>query len=436
MNDDEGGVPSGSKPELEGETAHRRKELSRRRLLAGSALGTAGMLAVTSGIAGASGRTGSTNPSGSEGQIMPFAGDHQAGIATSVQKQLAFAAFDVTATTSQGLRSLLSTWTSAGAAMTAGRMLPGPETAGFLAADTGEALGLGPSRLTLTVGFGPKLFDGRFGLTPRRPEALADLPGFPGDQLEATASNGDLCIQACADDAQVAFHAIHNLARLALGSATIRYLQLGFGPTSSISPSQGTPRNLLGFKDGTDNLRPDDASLFDRFVWVGSGSDQPWMTGGTYLVARRIRIHLEAWDRSPISQQEATIGRYKMNGAPLGGSREYDPVNLAAIGTGGRPSVPAGAHIRHASPHLNDGARLLRRGYSYSNGIDPLTGELDVGLFFICFQRDPRAQFARIQRQLARNDELSRYVTHTSSALFACPPGIGSDDVWGSALFA
>jgi deferrochelatase/peroxidase EfeB len=412
----------------------RRGAVSRRRLLAGSGLATAGLLAaVSGGVAGSSTLPGSYEASESGRQIVPFLGPHQAGIATPVQKQLAFAAFDVTATTSRDLISLLSTWTSAAATVTAGRPISGPGQADAPAADTGEALGLGPSRLTLTVGFGPNLFDGRFGLASKRPAALADLPAFAGDPQ---ASNGDLCIQACADDAQVAFHAIHDLARLALGSATVRYLQLGFGRTSSTSSAESTPRNLLGFKDGTDNLQTDDPSQFDQFVWVGPDADQSWMSGGTYLVTRRIRTRLEAWDRSPVSQQEATIGRYKVSGAPLGGSREHDPVDLAALGPGGTPVIPIGAHIRQASSHLNGGARLLRRGYSFSNGIDPQTGEFNVGLFFICFQRDPRTQFTRVQQRLADSDQLSQYVTHTSSALFACPPGIGPGDNWSSALFS
>jgi deferrochelatase/peroxidase EfeB len=424
-------------PGSDGGALLRRGAVSRRHLLAGSGLATAGLLAaVSGGVAGSSGVAGPVEPSESDSQIVPFGGAHQAGIATSAQRQLAFAAFDVTATTSRDLISILSTWTTAAAAMTAGRPVPAPKETDALESDTGEALGLGPSRLTLTVGFGPSLFDGRFGLASKRPAALADLPTFAGDQLDALASNGDLCIQACADDAQVAFHALHNLARLALGLATIRYLQLGFGRTSSTSSTQNTPRNLLGFKDGTDNLQSDNPSQFDRFVWAGSDTDQPWMAKGTYLVARRIRTRIEAWDRSPVAQQEATIGRSKLSGAPLGSRREHDPVDLAAVGPGGTPIIPMGAHIRQASPHLNGGVGLLRRGYSFSNGIDPQTGELDVGLYFICFQRDPRMQFVRIQERLASDDQLSQYVTHTSSALFACPPGIGPGDNWSSALFS
>jgi len=437
MADDSDANAPAPGPASAGRATVRRGAVSRRRLLAGSGLATAGLLVGASGgVGGVAGASGSNGAPESDGQIVPFVGAHQAGIATRAQKQLAFAAFDVSATTPRDLMTLLSTWTSAAAAMTGGRPVPGPEGAGAPAADTGEALGLGPSRLTLTVGFGPTLFDGRFGLASKRPEALADLPAFVGDQLDVLASNGDLCVQACADDAQVAFHAVHDLARLALGSATVRYLQLGFGRTSSTSSTETTPRNLLGFKDGTDNLQSDDRSQFDRFVWVGPDTDQTWMAGGTYLVARRIRIGIEAWDRSPVPQQEATIGRYKLNGAPLGSSQEHDPVDLAAVGPGGTPAIPIGAHIRQASPHMNGGERLLRRGYSFSNGIDPQTGEFDVGLFFICFQRDPRTQFAAIQRRLAGSDQLSQFVTHTSSALFACPPGMGAGEDWGTALFS
>ena len=410
------------------------RPLSRRQLLAGTGLASVGLAAAATvgGVAaGAAGAAGSTIGGG---QSVPFTGPHQAGIATVAQDQLAFATYDVTAAGADGLAGLLATWTAAARQLVTGRPLDGSTDPAAPAADTGEAAGLGPSRLTLTVGFGPGLFDDRFGLAGRRPAALADLPAFAGDQLDPAASGGDLCVQACADDAQVAFHAVHNLTRLALGSATLRSLQLGFGRTSSTSSDQSTPRNLLGFKDGTDNLLAQDTAGFDHFVWVGDDTDQPWMVGGTYLVARRIRARIEQWDRTPLADQEAVIGRSKASGAPLGGTHEHDPVDLDALGTGGYPVIPAGAHIRQAAPSTNGGQRILRRGYSFSDGLDPVTGELDVGLFFLSFQRDPRTQFVPIQRQLASSDSLTQYVVHTASALFACPPGLGNDDDWGTAL--
>jgi len=230
-------------------------------------------------------------------------------------------------------------------------------------------------------------------------------------------------VQACADEAQVAFHAVRNLTRLALGSATVRYVRLGFGRTASPGAGQRTPRNLLGFRDATDNLVAGDEGAMQRFVWVDRSSDQPWMVGGTYLVARRIRVHLEAWDRSTLGDQEETIGRVKASGAPLGGSRESDPVDLQALGPDGLLLIPNGAHIRQAAPSTNGGEAILRRGYSFADGVDPASGELDAGLFVICFQKDPRRQFIPIQQRLSDQDALSEYLVHTGSGIFACPPG-------------
>jgi deferrochelatase/peroxidase EfeB len=318
--------------------------------------------------------------------------------------------------------------------MTAGRTVTGSSGQFAPPADTGEALDLPAARLTLTLGYGPTLFDGRFGLSGRRPAALAELPAFPGDALDPARTGGDLCVQACADDAQVAFHAVHNLTRIGLGAVTLRYLQVGFGRTASAGAAAATPRNLLGFKDGTANLDPTDARAMDSFVWVDGAGDQAWMRNGSYLVARRIRVHLEAWDRSTLGDQERTIGRVKGSGAPLGSAHERDPLDLAALDDFGTPRIPEGSHVRVAAPATNHGAALLRRGYSFVDGMDPTTGELDAGLFFVCFQKDPRTQFVPIQRRLADQDALATYLAHTGSGLFACPPGLGPGRPWGHGL--
>ena len=409
--------------------------LSRRRLLAGTGVASAALLA-GSGVAGvgvAIGAAAATPPGDDPGAVLAFRGPHQGGIATPPQKALVFAAFDVT-TDRAGLAALLSQWTGAAERLTAGQPVEGPDGPFDPPPDTGEAVGLPPSRLTLTLGFGPPLFDGRFGLSRRRPAALVDLPAFAGDDLDPSLGGGDLCIQACADDPQVAFHAIHDLTRIALGSATIRYYQVGLARTASGGSAQPSPRNLLGFHDGTANINPDDRDVMDRFVWVDGSGDQRWMVGGTYLVVRRIRIHLEAWDRSTLADQERTIGRVKVSGAPLGSTRASEPVDLGAVGYGGQPTIPADAHIRMAAPATNGGQAILRRGYSFADGVDPTTGELDAGLYFLCFQKDPRLQFIPIQTRLAGNDALTPYLLHTGSGIFACPPGLAEGQTFGHGL--
>ena len=397
--------------------------LTRRRLL-GAASG--GALGIAAGGGFALGRT-SDDASGAGATTIPFYGERQAGITTPSQDRLAFGALDLTVTSAAELRELLRTWTTAAERMTRGvpagdpgrEPLAPPE-------DTGEALDLHAARLTITIGFGPGLFerdgDDRYGLASRRPRALRTLPPLPGEDLEPGRSGGDLCVQACADDPQVAFHAVRNLTRLARGAATLRWTQLGFGRTSSVTSSQQTMRNLQGFKDGTNNLKSDDEAAVRKHVIVGDDEPQRWLRGGSYLVARRIRMLIEAWDRTPLDEQELTIGRRKLSGAPLTGEHEHDALDFKALAADGKPAMPLDAHVRLAAPETNGGVAILRRGYSYTDGIDAASGQLDAGLFFISFQRDPQ-QFVALQRRLGATDALNEYIRHTGSAVFAVPPG-------------
>ncbi|MGN6523480.1 MAG: iron uptake transporter deferrochelatase/peroxidase subunit [Actinomycetes bacterium] len=357
--------------------------------------------------------------------VVEWRGQHQAGVATPVQDRLHLAAFDLTTESRDDLASLLRDWTRDIAALTAGRPVgDGGAVRGAPQAppaDTGEALGLPSSRLTVTVGVGPSVFalDGsdRFGLSARRPEALEPLPHFRGDQLDPARSDGDLIVQACADDPQVAVHAVRTLARTAFGRAGVRWSQLGFGKTSSTTPEAATPRNLFGFKDGTANIAHDDESALQEHIWVGDGDDTRarWLVGGTYLVARRIRMHIETWDRESLRGQERIIGRTKGEGAPLGRSREHDVVHPATL--------PSNSHVALAHPSSNEGRRLLRRGYSFVDGSDGL-GRLDAGLVFLAFCRNPQTQFVPLQDKLSRMDALSDYLEHTASGLWAVLPGV------------
>ncbi|WP_041938906.1 MULTISPECIES: iron uptake transporter deferrochelatase/peroxidase subunit [Frankia] len=413
-----------------------RVALSRRRALFGAA-GLAGAGVVAATAAGCSDDSSPATAAAPRG-VVPFHGAQQAGITTDAQDRLAFAAFDVSAGVSRDqLRELLVGWTAAAARMAAGQAVADDAAAPHSPPrDTGEAIGLTAGNLTITFGLGPSLFDGRFGLAGRRPAALADIPPLPGDNLDPLRSRGDLCVQACADDPQVAFHAVRNLRRLAQGTAVLRWFQLGFGRTSTTSSSQDTPRNLMGFKDGTNNVKREDTASLDKHVWVGADGDQAWMRGGTYVVTRRIRMLLESWDRDFLLDQEQVFGRTKTSGAPLGAAEEFDPVPLTTRGADGEPVIPADAHIRLAAASTNGGATILRRGYSYTDGVNQETGQLDAGLFFIAFQRDPRTGFLPIQRRLAASDALNEYIVHTSSAVFAIPPGVRDPkDFWASGLF-
>lgn len=396
----------------------------------------------------------------SRNEAEPFAGPRQRGILTPLQNHSCFVAFDLVTEDGPSVLRLMQLWTEAARRLTRGEPV-GP-TDGDPAkppGDSGEAVGLGPARLTLTFGFGAGLFEkngqDRYGLRARRPQALIDLPRFNGDQLVDGGTGGDLSVQACADDPQVAFHAIRQLGRIADGVVSPRWIQNGY---SAQFAADDTPRNIMGFKDGTQNpisVVPGRVQSVaggkayreatpDETVWVGSeGPD--WMQGGSYLVARRIRIAIEHWDRTELDFQEQVIGRRKASGAPLTGGGEFDPLDLDATDKDGNPVIGENAHVRLASAAANGGAQILRRSYSYNDGLSFVAErwppwrqglEYDAGLFFVCYQRDPRTGFVRIFEPMSKLDLLNQYATHVGGGLFAIPPGAEPDGFIGDRLFA
>lgn len=425
--------------------------LSRRGLLAlgggaGLALGAGGTVAGARLLdaAGAEGSVGSSAASGSgSGASLeyPFFGEIQAGIVTPVQDRMHFAAFDVRDDISrEDLIGLLEDWTYAASRLTLGLDVSVDGAFGggpYLPPDdTGEATGLGTSGLTLTFGFGRSLFVGekgrdRFGLKSSLPDSFTELPTMVNDFMEPERSGGDICVQACANDPQVAVHAIRNLTRIGFGRTRLRWSQLGFGRSSSTSTSQATPRNLFGLKDGTNNLKAEQPDELDRHVWIDDPSS--WAHGGSYLVVRRISMTIEVWDGVQLAEQERLIGRDKAEGAPLSGGTEFTAPDFSATDDDGNLLIDVRSHVARSHPDNNDGIRMLRRGYNFVDGNDEL-GRLDAGLFFLAFVSSPE-RFAVVHRNLARDDLFVEYLKTTGSAVFLVPPGIEAGQYVGQQLF-
>jgi deferrochelatase/peroxidase EfeB len=436
-----------------------REGVSRRSLLRGGALAGAGVIGA--GVAGGFAGHALAAPGTTADSQEPFYGEHQSGIITDTQQHTVLAAFDLTSNNKADLESLLRGWTELGAKLVAGSSNTVPiytskdtadanayadATGASTTDDSLEAYLLGPQRLTLTVGFGRSLFvdssgRDRMGLAARLPDPLIELPRFPGEELTAADSDGDIFLQACADDPQVAFHAVRSIARIAPDVATLRWTQLGYSPSNTA----GTPRNLMGFKDGTVNSNVHPPADLDSALWAASDG-QAWMRGGSYLVYRRIRITLENWDRQAPGLQEQVIGRQKLSGAPLGAAGEFSSLDLSARDGTGDYVIAATAHVRLAAPQTNKGAVIVRRAFSYNNGTTPFTErwppwrqalEYDAGLLFLAYQQDPRTAFVPINTTLAVQDAMNQFTTHTASAVFAVPPGAAGPGDWiGSALLS
>jgi deferrochelatase/peroxidase EfeB len=360
-----------------------------------------------------------------------YTGAHQSGIDTPQQRYCVFMTFDLTASTAQEVQVLLARWSAAIAQCMAGEPVGSvaPDRAGAVAVDTGEALDLGPASLTVTVGLGPGVFDERFGLAGRKPKLLADLPALPSDQLRPELSGGDLSVQACADDPQVAYHAVRDLARMGRGVVNTRWVVLGFGRASA-GPGQSTPRNLMGFKDGTRNIK--ETADLDEFVWVEDDVD--WMNGGTYQVARKIRMDIEIWDADDVADQQRIFARFKEDGAPLTGQHEFDTPDFTATDDTGQPVIDPTSHVALAAHENNNGIRIFRRGYNFTDGINEV-GQLDAGLLFVAYMNDPD-HFIQLQTRLGRSDALNEYIAHIGSGIFAVPPAPKKGSYLAQGLFA
>ncbi|WP_048788876.1 iron uptake transporter deferrochelatase/peroxidase subunit [Streptococcus sp. 1171_SSPC] len=392
------------------------KKMDRREFLKKAGIGGAGLALGLSGASAffANKEQGSKNIADGQEEIS-FYGKHQAGITTPMQKNIYFVVLDLRTTDKNELIQLFKEWTDYSQKLVNGELVKKDGSNALLPpSDTGETVGLNPYRLTLTFGVSASFLT-KLGLEKKRPKLFRDLPAFPKEQLRDQYTGGDIVIQACADDEQVAFHAVRNLIRKGRNKVTMKWSQSGF---AAIGDRMETPRNLFGFKDGTANVTTE--KDFDKVVWADS---QDWMKNGSYMAVRRIIMHLETWDRTNLQEQENTFGRYKESGAPFGKKNEFDEVDLSLL--------PVDSHVRLAK---EVDLPILRRSYSYSDGIDPKTGQFDAGLLFIAFQKDPD-RFVKIQTNLGADDKMNEYVTHIGSGLFACFGGVKEGGYIGQDLF-
>lgn len=411
------------------------KKITRRQMLKITGAGAAGIAIGATGMGGvlkAFGKDFLQEDDTTATNKVNFYGKHQSGIATAVQTNIYFASLNVLVKSKKELQELFQMWTPLAVQMMNGNMIGEYKNDMIPPKDTGEAKGLDALNLSITFGVGPSLFEKKeLGLASLKPKELKDLPHFPKDQLEDAYTGGDICIQACADDPQVAFHAVRNLIRAASGKVSMKWSQSGFNSFPTKNGKKQTPRNLFAFKDGTENPNTSDEKDMNKVVWVQSGDSKPWMTGGTYLIVRRIQTHLETWDRTSLKEQENTFGRHRDSGAPIGKKNEFDAVEIERKDENGNYIVPETSHVFLAKQAK---ARIMRRSFSYSSGIVDATGTYDAGLVFISFQKNPE-QFIKIQNSLGRLDKLNEYITHRGSGVFACFPGIKKGSYIGEALF-
>jgi deferrochelatase/peroxidase EfeB len=418
--------------------------VDRRRFLSGSlaALGAGGVgAAVGIGVSGTD-RAGAAAVPASAAPVelaqlsarYPFDGPHQSGILTPTQPQATFIGLDSIAQNASQLFEVLLDISSEARSLTQGQAVgvaevddPPPDSGILGPYDS-------PDSLTVTVALGASLFDSRYGLARHRPRRLVAMPQFPNDEIDPARAGGDVLLQICAGQRDTVVHTARELMRYVAGTLTVRWMIDGFQSAKRGPEPNSHARNLFAFRDGTANPEVSDDALMNRLIWLQPGSGEPaWTAGGTYMIVRTIRQHVEFWDRVGMLEQEQMIGRDRVTGAPLGGTTEYEDPRYDLDPHGKR--IPLNAHIRLANPRTPPTAdqRILRRGYNYQRGVDE-AGNLDQGLVFVAFNQDPERQFATIQNRLA-DEPMVDYINAVGGGYFFAPRGSrGLGDFVGSGL--
>lgn len=403
--------------------------ISRRRLLGGAA-GVAGL----AGAAALGWSAKDHEPSADAAELpppvrLPFHGTHQTGITSPATAAALMASFDLVAEDRAEVRGVFQTLTEQFAGLMAGEPVVS-RSSEYPPLDTGS---LGehppPTDLSLVLAVGPSLFDDRFGLADRKPRELVTMPASPNDRLDPARCHGDLLITVSADSPDACLFALRQVMRATRAHLVLRWMVEGFNRREAPRPGRAQVRNLLGFKDGTANLDPGNPEQMDRHVWVAASDREPsWAAGGTYQVARAIRMLVEQWDRTSLLEQEAVIGRHKGSGAPLGGDFEEEPPDYASDPKGRK--VPLDAHIRLANPRTTatEENLILRRGFSYSRGFDR-AGRLDQGLAFVSYQRSLEKGFVAVQKRLD-GEPLEEYIRPEGGGFFYALPGVRDADDW------
>jgi dye decolorizing peroxidase len=377
-----------------------------------AAFGLAAASAVTDPAPLPSAAGGAPAVSGGHGtETVPFHGDHQAGITTPAQAHAQFLALDLRDGIDRGGVARLMRLLSDDAA----RLTQGHPALG----DTEPEMAALPARLTVTFGFGARLFE-RIGLAARRPASVATLPAFKGDRLEPRWSAGDLLVQVCCDDPITLAHTVRMLVKDARSFATVRWTQRGFALARGSAPDGTTMRNLMGQVDGT--VQPKPGPERDAAVWADG---PPWFRGGSVVVVRRVLMNLENWDAFDAAGKEVVMGRRLADGSPLTGTVERDVPDLDAVDADGFRVIDDTAHIRLAKA-VTPSELMLRRGYNFDEGPNS-DGTSNAGLVFVAYQADAAAAFVPVQRRLAEKDALNKWITHVGSAVFALPPGAAEE---------
>jgi porphyrinogen peroxidase len=158
------------------------------------------------------------------------------------------------------------------------------------------------ANLTCVMGIGSVAWDRLFG--DPRPADLHPFREFQAGSRHAVATPGDLLFHIRAERMDVCFElATLIMARLGAAVSTVDEVH-GFRYFDA--------RDLLGFVDGTENPRGQEAA--DAAL---IGDEDPAFAGGSYVITQKYVHDMDGWNALPAEEQERVIGRTKLSNVEL-----------------------------------------------------------------------------------------------------------------------
>ena len=209
--------------------------------------------------------------------------------------------------------------------------------------------------MSCVVGFSFSGWQALFGLP--RPAQLHPFRALHGGRHVAPATDADLLLHIRSNRMDLCFELAVQLVRR-LGSA-VRIVDETHGFLYF------EDRDLIGFVDGTENPKGDDA----RAAAIVGDEDAAY-AGGSYVHVQKYRHDLDAWNAVPVEEQERIIGREKLSNIELddGAKPSWAHNALTDIEADGEEFTI----VRHNMPYGSAGSGELGTyfiGYARSPGV-------------------------------------------------------------------
>jgi porphyrinogen peroxidase len=158
------------------------------------------------------------------------------------------------------------------------------------------------AQLSCVTGIGSALWDRLFA--GPRPAQLHPFRAWKGPKHVAPSTPGDLLFHIRAGQMDVCFELASKIGERLRGAGRIVDETHGF--------KYFDERDLLGFVDGTEN--PSGAKAMEAVV---IGDEDEAFAGGTYVMVQKYIHDLEAWNALKVEDQEAAIGRRKLDNVEI-----------------------------------------------------------------------------------------------------------------------